>query len=179
MNPHHTVPTLDDNGNYIWDSHAISTYLVQKYAKDDSLYSKDLLTRSSIDQRLHFNSGVLFPALRNSIFSILVEGNSSFSNRLIKAIKSAYKLLNALFEDNEYLVGNTITVGDFACVTTVTQLEVVFEIDDVAYPNIRPWLKRMEELPNFYDINTDSVEAFREFLHEFIEGNKKAAAKKK
>lgn len=179
MNPHHTVPTLDDNGNYIWDSHAISTYLIQKYAKDDSLYSKDLLTRSLIDQRLHFNSGVLFPALRNALFSILVEGNAGFSSRLIKAIESAYKLLNALFRENDYLVGDTVTVGDLACITTVTQLEVVVDIDDVQYPNIRPWLKRMEELPNFYDINIDSVDAFREFLHEFLEGNKKAAATKK
>lgn len=178
MNPHHTVPTLEDDGNYVWDSHAISTYLIQKYAKDDTLYPKELLIRASIDQRLHFDSGVLFPALRNSIYSILVDGSSSFSSRQIKAVQSAYNLLNSLFMDNLYLVGNTMTVADLACVTTVTQLEVVLEIDENAYPNIRPWLNRMEELPNFYDLNTDSVEAFREFLHEFIDGNKKKQVKK-
>lgn len=178
MNPHHTVPTLEDNGHFVWDSHAIATYIIQKYANDDTLYPKDLLVRSSIDQRLHFDSGVLFPALRNSIYSILVDGNGSFSSRLIKGVQSAYNLLNSLFLDNLYLVGNTLTVADLACVTTVTQLEVVLPIDDNVYPNIRPWLNRMEELPNFYDLNTDSVEAFREFLHEFMEGNKKATKQK-
>lgn len=63
MNPQHTVPTLDDDGFYIWDSHAISAYLIGKYAKDDSLYPKDLQKRAVIDQRLHFDSGILFPRL--------------------------------------------------------------------------------------------------------------------
>lgn len=63
MNPQHTVPTLDDDGFYIWDSHAISTYLVGKYGKDDSLYPRDLHKRAIIDQRLHFDSGILFPRL--------------------------------------------------------------------------------------------------------------------
>lgn len=71
MNPQHTVPTMDDNGFYIWDSHAISTYLIQKYGKDDSLYPKDLQKRAVIDQRLHFDSGTLFPRAVAIIVSIL------------------------------------------------------------------------------------------------------------
>lgn len=51
----------------IWDSHAICTYLVSKYGKDDSLYPKDLLVRAKVDQRLHFDTGILFPSLRNLV----------------------------------------------------------------------------------------------------------------
>ena len=65
LNPQHTIPTLDDNGAVIWDSHAICTYLVSKYGKDDSLYPKDLLVRAKVDQRLHFDTGILFARLRN------------------------------------------------------------------------------------------------------------------
>lgn len=61
MNPQHTIPTLvDDDGFVLWDSHAIMPYLVSKYGKDDSLYPKDLKKRAVIDQRLHFDSNVLF-----------------------------------------------------------------------------------------------------------------------
>jgi glutathione S-transferase len=64
LNPQHTVPTLvDDDGFAIWDSHAIMTYLVSKYAKNDSLYPKDLKKRAIVDQRLHFESGVFFARL--------------------------------------------------------------------------------------------------------------------
>lgn len=64
INPMHTIPTLNDNGVIIWDSHAICTYLVEKYGKDDQLYPKDLLQRAQVDQRLHFDGGFLFPRLR-------------------------------------------------------------------------------------------------------------------
>ncbi|KAF2889460.1 hypothetical protein ILUMI_16713, partial [Ignelater luminosus] len=60
-NPQHTVPVLEDDGKTIWDSHAINIYLVSKYGKDDSLYPKDPYKRAIINQRFHFNTGVLQP----------------------------------------------------------------------------------------------------------------------
>lgn len=62
INPQHSVPTLDDDGKIIWDSHAINIYLVTKYGKDNSLYPDDPHRRAIINQRLHFDSGVLFPS---------------------------------------------------------------------------------------------------------------------
>lgn len=70
LNPQHTVPTLQDGDFVVWDSHAINAYLVGKYGKDDSLYPKDLQKRAIIDQRLHFDSGILFPRLAAIIVSI-------------------------------------------------------------------------------------------------------------
>lgn len=61
LNPQHTVPTLIDGDFTLWDSHAIATYLIQKYGKDDKLYPNDLETRARIDQRLHFDGSILFP----------------------------------------------------------------------------------------------------------------------
>lgn len=62
-NPLHTVPTLEDGDFYLFDSHAINSYLVSKYGKTDSLYPKDLQKRAIVDQRLHFDSGILFPRM--------------------------------------------------------------------------------------------------------------------
>lgn len=61
INPQHTVPTLVDGDFVLWDSHAISIYLVEKYGKNDQLYPKDLILRSKINQRLFFDASVLFP----------------------------------------------------------------------------------------------------------------------
>lgn len=63
INPQHTVPTLDDDGYILSNSHAINAYLVDKYGKDDSLYPKDLKKRGVVNQRLFFNEGIFFHAL--------------------------------------------------------------------------------------------------------------------
>lgn len=55
----------------IWDSHAITAYLVEKYASDDGLYPKDLQKRAVVDQRLHFDSSILFPRVQNLVVVIL------------------------------------------------------------------------------------------------------------
>jgi glutathione S-transferase len=49
---------------FYFSSHAICTYLITKYAKDDTLYPTDPYRRAQVDQALHFDSGVLFARLR-------------------------------------------------------------------------------------------------------------------
>lgn len=51
MNPLHQVPTLDDNGLYITDSHAIISYL----ATNSNLTSKDSRILARINQLLFFD----------------------------------------------------------------------------------------------------------------------------
>ena len=75
MNPEHTVPTfVDDDGFVIWDSQAICGYLVDKYAKDDKLYPKELKLRAKCNQRLIFNATNLFERLRDIGTPIYTKG---------------------------------------------------------------------------------------------------------
>ena len=42
-------------------SHAIAIYLIEKYAKNDALYPKDLVQRTKINEKLFYDASYLFP----------------------------------------------------------------------------------------------------------------------
>lgn len=65
INPQHVIPTLVDDDIVLWDSHAITPYLVCKYAPNLDLYPEEICLRAKVNQRMHFNSSTLFPLLRS------------------------------------------------------------------------------------------------------------------
>ena len=174
MNPQHTVPTLDDNGTIIWDSHAICTYLIEKYAPNDALYPKNLAQRAKVDQRLHFDSGVLFAALINANKPIYV-GGCEVPQERIDAIYPALDLLETFLKEDNYLVGNSLTVADFCCATTTTATAIHgIVLDAERYPKILAWLERLKELPYFERLQTIPCQNLIKYFAEKVAANKLA-----
>ncbi|XP_013099192.2 glutathione S-transferase 1 [Stomoxys calcitrans] len=154
MNPQHTVPTLEDDGNFIWDSHAIMAYLVSKYGKDDALYPKELLKRAVVDQRLHFESGVMFQGgLRNIMTPLLVRNQTKIPQYQIDAIGEIYNFLETFLKDNTYMAGEHVTIADFCIISTTTSLVGFKEIDASKCPKLTAWIKRMQSLPYYQEAN--------------------------
>lgn len=156
INPQHTVPCLDDNGDVLADSHAICTYLVSKYgAGDDDLAAlcpSEPFQRALLDHRLHFNNGTLFgrfyklcaPVFRGTASSGLDKGH-------FKCLLEALDILEALLEQQDaWLVGDRLTVADLCCVSTVAPIFKMLPVEKINYPRIVEWLERLNELP-YYD----------------------------
>lgn len=163
INPQHTVPTLDDNGKILWDSHAICTYLITKYGKDDSLYPKDAFERAQVDQRMHFDSGVLFPRFRNLFMSF---GKADLAKEAMDNLVEALKLLETFLGDNKYLVGNTLTLADFSCgvlVSTLVRLDSFREND---FPKLFAWIQRLEQIPYYKEVNHGPIEKGLKLISE-------------
>lgn len=175
MNPQHSIPTLDDNGQYLWDSHAISTYLIEKYAKDDSLYPKDLYKRARIDQRLHFDSGILYIRLVAIARGIYYTDDTIISADKIKAVLEAYDLLEVFFQEDLYLVGNSLTVADLVCIANVSSMDGLVPIDAVKYPKLTAWLERVKQLPYYEEANGKHDATYIKFLKDLLA--KKSAPK--
>lgn len=63
INPTGTIPALIDGDVCVYDSHAIGIYLAQKFGKDDSLYPRDFVRRTVVNERLFFEASFLFARL--------------------------------------------------------------------------------------------------------------------
>ncbi|XP_013099190.2 glutathione S-transferase 1 [Stomoxys calcitrans] len=153
-NPQHTVPTLEDDGHFIWDSHAIMAYLVSKYGKDDTLYPKDILKRAVVDQRLHFDTGVAFErGLRSITEPLLFRNQTEIPQHHIDVIVDIYNFLETFLMDTIYMAGNQLTIADFSLISTVTSLVAYKDIDGTKFPKLTSWIKRMESLPYYQESN--------------------------
>ncbi|KAH8348280.1 hypothetical protein KR084_006141 [Drosophila pseudotakahashii] len=160
-NPQHTVPTLEDDGHFIWDSHAIIAYLVSKYGKTDSLYPKDLLQRAVVDQRLHFESGVIFANGLRSITKLLFSaGQTTIPKERYDAIIEIYDFLETFLAGNDYIAGGQLTIADFSIISTVTSLEAFVEVDSAKYPKVTAWIKRLQQLPYYEEGNGNGARTF-------------------
>ncbi|XP_043644080.1 glutathione S-transferase 1-like [Drosophila teissieri] len=147
-NPQHTVPLLEDNGALIWDSHAIAGYLVDKYAKSDELYPRDLVLRAQVDQRLYFDASILFMSLRNVSIPYFIRQVRLVPKEKVDNIKDAYGHLENFLGDNPYLTGSQLTIADFCCGATASSLAAVLDLDEERYPKVAAWLERLSKLPH-------------------------------
>ncbi|KAJ3663885.1 hypothetical protein Zmor_008105 [Zophobas morio] len=166
LNPQHTVPTLvEEDGFVLWDSHAVMTYLVSKYGKEDSLYPKDLRKRAVVDQRLHFENGVLFPDTMAIIRPVIYGGEKIIPQVRIDRVKEDYGLLEKFLQGKKWVAGDHVTVADFSIVSSITTMDVVVSIQGAQFPNIAAWIERMEKLP-YYDQNKTGLDQIRKVIED-------------
>ncbi|XP_049765500.1 glutathione S-transferase D7-like isoform X3 [Schistocerca cancellata] len=171
MNPEHIIPSLDDNGLIIWHSHAIATYLVSKYGKDDSLYPKDPAKRVLVDQRLYFDATTLFPRLRATTAPLMFLGKTDVEPDKKAAIYEALGILEKYLEPTGWVAGDHVTVADIACAVTTATLQAMGVVLD-AYPKIKEWLQRCNSnIPHFEEENKEGLKEIAEAIKSKVTHN--------
>ncbi len=176
MNPQHTIPTINDNGVVIYDSHAICSYLVDKYAGNDSLYPKDLIRRAHINSRLHFNSGFLFARLRYLFEPIFFMNETVIPQWKVELIQQCWPLMEDFFKNGNYVCGNEMTIADFCCIATISSIDKIAVIDSDKYPNLFAWTKRMAAIPFYGSENAEGAATFQKSLLSTVAKRQATAA---
>ncbi|XP_058061030.1 glutathione S-transferase D7-like [Anopheles bellator] len=146
INPEHTVPTLVDETFVLWESKAIATYLTEQYKPGCYLYPNDPKTRALINHRLYFDSGTLFPALRQILASVLRSGITVVPQEMKETLHKALEKMESYLDGSEWMAGAECTLADLcalANVATIKHLGVSFD----EFPNIDGWYERCQELP--------------------------------
>ncbi|KAH8272856.1 hypothetical protein KR018_005170 [Drosophila ironensis] len=164
INPLHTVPTLEDDGFFLYDSHAINAYLVSKFGKEDSLYPRDLQKRAIVDQRLHYESGVVAPTGVAITRPLFWENNSEIPKARIDALEEVYKTLNMFLKSGDYLAGEKLTIVDFHVLAVLTGMVYILEIQSTKYPRLAGWMQRMKRLPYYEEANGSRLAQVVQFI---------------
>jgi len=125
MNPQHKVPLLCDQGFYLTESRAICIYLVQKYARNDSLYPNDVQQRATVDQRLHFDADIFFRRFAKLYDPVLLsEEVKQLDPEAEKDFQTAIGWLDIILQDHLYVAGDHLTIADLVLLTTAASAAV-------------------------------------------------------
>lgn len=171
MNPQHTIPTLDDNGFYVWESRAIITYLANKYAPDNDIYPKDPQKRANVDRLLYFDLGVLYKTLGDFAYGPLFRGEEKDPEKE-KAFANSLKFLDGFLEKSPYVAGDHLTLADLSILATITFAEVT-DFDLTSYPHLQSWLSKLKsQLPYFKEINETGIQQLKSFIETKQKENK-------
>ncbi|XP_068625131.1 glutathione S-transferase 1-like [Battus philenor] len=167
MNPQHTVPTIVDDGFTLWESRAISRYLVNKYGADSSLYPHEPEARALVDQRLDFDVGTLFPRFAQYFFPQIFAGAPA-DEALLGKVHEALGFLDAFLEGYKYAAGEQLTLADLSLVSTVSTIDVVgIKLDK--YPNIVRWYELVKTTaPKYEEANGIGLMEFKAMVDQMM-----------
>lgn len=178
LNPQHTVPMLTvEKGESLWDSHAIAMYLIERYADraaSAALYPRtDLLVRARIQQRLHFDTSVLFPVVCDVYRAFAMAGVTTVPEKIADEANAVYAMLETfLAAGGGWLVGDAMTVADLFAITSVTQIAQHVPVDALQHVRLAAWMARFEpELPYFAEVNTMWVADYAHQMEGMIAAN--------
>ena len=150
LNPNSLVPTIDDDGLVLWESHSIVRYLAAKYG-EGKLWPADPRARADVDRWMDWT--FTLQASLGPVFRGLVR--TPPEKRDPKAIeegrKKAAELLaipNAMLAGRQYLGGNQLSMGDIPLGCHV-QVWMRLAIERPAYPNLNAWFERLCARPAY------------------------------
>jgi glutathione S-transferase len=150
MNPNSLVPTIEDDGFVLWESHTIVRYLAAKHGMG-TLYPAELRARADAERWMDW--AFTFQNAMRAVFWGLIR--TPPEKRDYKAIEEgrvqSAKLLEVLgknLENKPYVAGSAFTMGDIPIGCEVQRWMRV-PIERPAFPAVQAWFGRLGERPAF------------------------------
>jgi glutathione S-transferase len=144
LNPNGLVPTIEEDGFMLWESHSIVRYLSAKHGAG-TLWPADLRQRADAERWMDW--AFTFSAAVRPMFWGLVR--TPPEKRDLKAIEDSRKrcaelipIVDAALAGRRFLTGDSFTIGD---IPLGCHLQVWFNlpIDRPAAPNAEGWFQRL------------------------------------
>jgi glutathione S-transferase len=149
-NPAGQIPLLElDDGRVLAESNAIMFYLAlgSDYLPTDAFAQGEVLRWMFFEQYKHEPSIAVARFIHNYAYK---ERNAELP-ALMKNGEAALDVMEGHLEDNDYFVGDTLSIADIA-LYAYTHVAEEGKFDLMPYKAIRAWLNRVRKHPNHIKI---------------------------
>ncbi len=150
MNPMGLVPTIDDEGFVLWESHSIVRYLGAKHGSG-TLWPADARVRAIANQWMDW--AFSFQAAMRAVFWGLIR--TPLEKRDLVAIEEGRKksaelagMLDAALAGKQYVAGNAFTMGDIPIGCEIQRWMRV-PIERPRHANLEAWFGRLCARPAY------------------------------
>jgi glutathione S-transferase len=146
-NPNGKVPTLEDDGFFLWESNAILCYLAAK-KPESGLLPADARGMAQVQQWLQWHattfSSSTTEVMMETVYAKLF-GRSKDEAKYAAGMEKVRRDLGVLektLADKEFVCGK-LSIADFSLVSSLL-LRTPMGVDLEAFPNVKAWVARME-----------------------------------
>ncbi|KAJ5100130.1 hypothetical protein N7532_007131 [Penicillium argentinense] len=167
MNPNGRLPAIKDpnTGITLWESGAITEYLIEKYDTEKRLTYTTFPEQYHLKQWLFFQVSGQAPYYGQASWFIKLhpEKVQSAIDRYRNEIHRVCSVLESVLKDCEWLVGDKCTYADLAFVAW-QRWAPKFGGEDIyeKFPHVEDWMKRMEVRPTVKKVYADQDRAIAE-----------------
>jgi glutathione S-transferase len=151
MNPNGLVPTINDDGFILWESHAIVRYLSRKHGKG-KLCPSDEKACSDADRWMEWYSTTLWNNLRPVFWNLVRVEPDKRDMKLVeesrKKMADNLKMVESNLASRQYMVGNSMTMADIPMGVALHRW-FLLPIERPDYPRLAAYYQRLKQRPAF------------------------------
>ena len=151
MNPNGLVPTINDDGLILWESHAIVRHLARKHGAG-SLWPKDEKAAADADRWMEWYSTTLWNNLRPVFWNLVRVEPDKRDMKLVEESRAKMadnlKMVEKNLAGRDYMAGATLTVGDIPMGVALHRW-FLLPIERPSYPKLAAYYERLKQRPAF------------------------------
>lgn len=152
LNPNKRMPVLEDDGFVLWESNAILHYLASK-KPESGLWPADVKGQADVLRWLSWEAAHWMPACAPMAFERVVKKLAGLGDPNLDEVAKGEKqfhqfaeVLNGHLKGRRWLLGNDLTIADFAVGAPMTLAEAA-QYPLATYPEITRWYGGLAALP--------------------------------
>ena len=154
--PFGKVPTLEVDGELLYETAAITEYLDTVLAERKFSPAAPMLQARMRQIMAIIDSYLYAPAIGTIVIQSLIvpsQGGKTDDAKVKKAIaptQTALKAIESIATDSEYLLGDNVSIADFYLIPIFVYLAQTPEFDVLTAetPKLRTWWDKVSQLPN-------------------------------